>query len=334
MRLRAALLAGALATLAATGLGAQTRRIQVRARVGRFGTLAVTVCPGDPPPAEWRRRIREEFNDPTMTLYEPSADTGAIHAELRVVLRAARCDAGAEAYELFMTDGRGEAAQTVMVRVAGVPRDERPQVAAVRLAELYRTHRTELVGVDPPSRMVSVPMSEEELEEVSGAWDAEVGLAVRYLPSSSLGLAGVQLAMGRRSSPASRSRLRFEVGMSLPGSAVPRSAAVLYRQWLAAAWTWDVAREPRVRVAFGARGELAANRGYPTITLGGTCEVQFAVSPRRWLWLRADVGGHLLGAQLEIVSRRLDGGVAWTGGIQNVAEGFTAALTAGVLFGR
>jgi hypothetical protein len=257
MRLRAAALGGAVVALCSTALDAQPVRMQVRTALARFGALTLTVCPGDPPPAEWRRRIREEFNDPTMTLYEPSGNTRAIEAELRVVLRAAGCDPGAEAYELFITDGRGEAAQSLMLRVAGVPRDERPQVAAVRIAEVYRTHRRELVGADPPPRTVLIPLTPREEEAASSAWDVEVGVAGRYVPSSYGALVGPHLAVGHRSTPDAPLRLRGEAGFSL--LVVTRETAGLfpYRVWLAFGASWDVVRARGARLALGGRGEVA-----------------------------------------------------------------------------
>ena len=306
---------------------AHAQRVQVRVRPGRFGELRVTPCPGDPPAEAWRQRVREEFDDPSFTLYEPSAETAAIRADLRVVLRAARCEGGAEAYELFMTDGRGEAAQAVMLRLAGVPRDDRPQVAALRVAEVFRTHRGELVGAEPPPRVVEIPPSQREIAAASSAWDLELGFAMRALPSSGIWVGGPQVGLGRRPTPASRQRLRFEVGTSVMAVSNSQGSveAGFYRTWLACGWTIALLRSQRAELALGARGELAVNLGYPTLTLGLTVEGRVAVARGLWLWTRADVGGHALGAQLLIGSP--------SPLVQlNIAEGFSAAFTAGARF--
>ena len=318
----------AVAAALACALGASTalaQPVQVRARPGRFGELRVTPCPGDPPPEEWRRRVREEFGDPTFTLYEPSAETAAIRADLRVVLRAARCAEGADAYELFMTDGRGEAAQAVMLRLAGVARDDRPQVAALRVAEVFRTHRAELVGAEAPPLVVDIPPSRREIAAASVAWDIEVGFAMRALPSSGLWVLGPQVALGRRPTPASRQRLRFEVGTTVMETTGSETGPGFYRAWLACGWTIALLRSRWAELAVGARGELAVNLGYPTVTLGATVEGQVAVARGLWLWTRADVGGHALGARLLLGSSSIPV-------LLNIAEGFTAAFTAGARF--
>jgi hypothetical protein len=49
--------------------------------------------------------------------------------------------------------------------------------------------------------------------------------------------------------------------------------------------------------------------------------------------IRADLGGHVVGAQVETY-RDLGGGLLRLEGVRNIAEGVTAALTVGVLFGR
>lgn len=320
----------AVAAALACALGASTaaaQPMQVRARPGRFGELRVTPCPGDPPPEEWRRRVREEFGDPTFTLYEPSAETAAIRADLRVVLRGARCAEGSESYELFMTDGRGEGAQAVMLRLAGVARDDRPQVAALRVAEVFRTHRAELVGAEAPPRVVDIPPSRREIAAASVAWDIEVGFAMRALPSSGGWVGGPQVAFGLRPTPASRQRLRFELGatvMAVSNSHGSADAGV-YRAWLACGWTIALLRSRWAELALGARGELAVNLGYPTVTLGATVEGQVAIADGLWLWTRADVGGHALGASLLLGSSSIPV-------LLNIAEGFTAAFTAGARF--
>jgi hypothetical protein len=330
-RVAVAAVAWALGVLWSSAVAAQPARAWERARRGRFGALAVTVCPGDPPAEEWRQRAREEFGDPTFTLYAPSAETAAIHAELRVVLRAAQCAEGAEAYELFMTDGRGEAAQTAMLRMGAIPRDARPQVAALRVAEVFRTHREQLLGRDPPMPVAELPRSPSALEADAGQWDLEVGIAARALPSTGLWLLGPQVALGRRPTPASRQRLRFELGASV--MTVPNSQASvdvgLYRGWLACGWTIALLRSRQAELAVGARGELALNMGYPTVTLGATVEGQVAVARGLWLWTRADLGGHALGAQLQVQFQFGSYPIPF---LLNIAEGFTAAITAGVRF--
>lgn len=325
----AAGVAWALGALWPSAVAAQPTRAWERARRGRFGALAVTVCPGDPPPEEWRQRAREEFGDPTFTLYAPSAETAAIHADLRVVLRAAQCAEGAEAYELFMTDGRGEAAQTAMLRMGAIPRDARPQVAALRVAEVFRTHREQLLGRDLPMPVAELPGLPSALDADAGQWDLEVGIASRALPSTGLWLLGPQVAFGRRPTPASRQRLRFEFGASVMAVTASETEPWFYRAWLACGWTIALLRSRRAELAVGARGEVAVNLGYPTVTLGATVEGQLAVVRGLWLWTRADLGGHALGAQLQT---QFQFGPYSLPFLLNIAEGFTAAITAGVRF--
>ncbi len=72
------------------------------------------------------------------------------------------------------------------------------------------------------------------------------------------------------------------------------------------------------------------NGDYPTLTLGGTVEGQVAVSDRVWLWARADVGWHVIGAVLQgETTYGYSAPVPWR---SNVAEGPTAAFTVGARF--
>lgn len=310
--------AWAIAVVAAWSAAGDAQPVRVRSRVRRFGVLRVTACSNDPPPDVWRRRVQEEFGDPTFLLYEPSDETAAIHAEFRVTLRAMRCTEGAEAYELFMTDARGEAAQTTMLRMGGVPRDDRPQVAALRVAEVFRTHRGELLGPDPTLPVVDIPESRIQQAARAPQWDLELGAVGRSLRLNESWLVGPHLAVGRRPDPESRQRWRGELGAALTQT---RDGQVPFRVWVAGGWTFDLVRSRWVDFAVGARVEIALNASYPTLTAGTTAEGQFAVSDWLWLWVRVDAGWHVIGAQV-LTNLRL----------KDVATGFTWAPSLGVRF--
>ena len=297
---------------------ALSQQVRARARLGRFGPLELTVCPGDPPAEAWRRRIREEFDDRTVNLYEPSAETAAIHPDLRVVLRAARCAEGGSVYELALLDGRGELVQSTMVSMAGVARDDRPQVAALRVAEAFRTHRTALVGADPVDRVIDLSPPPTEAPNVLGV---EAGGGVRWVPSSSVGLTDLHVGVTVRPDASSRLRGRLELGGAPGWQSSSRNARPI-RVWIAPALTLAAWRSARAELAVGARVELATTgmdgRWFPTLIVGATVEGQRRVSERAWLWLRLDVGGYAVGAQ-----------ASEAGVVYNLTEGFTAALSGG-----
>jgi hypothetical protein len=292
----------------------------------RVATLDLRLCPRDLPASEWRLRVHHELVDEGVQLVAPLPFVSSVRPELRVVLRSSNCASGTETYEVFLSRDDGSEAQSALLLMEGLPPDERPQLAAVRIATIVHTHRHTLLP-SPADRVEVPPQRERSTPFVT------VELGTELTMSRITWLMGGQLGVTVRPSPSMPIRARFELGL---GPVLIDGVRSYGSIWLGAAggFAIDVVHRPDLEVALGGRAEFAwmalppswvgprgVPAGVPTVRAGMTVEAHVVLDPQLWLWARAEVGGYVLGAQL-----RLNGGF-FNG---DMFTGPTAALSLGL----
>lgn len=262
----------------------------------------VAPCSGDPPPEVWLRELEFELRAQRLLPVLPTPEHAQIRGEHRLTARGMRCERGS--YELSSTPRVQEDFVAVTVDLSTVSPEDRPRIAALRLAELSRQQRLRRNEIDA---VRAWPRRADPPPDTSAPTELAVLLPLRGSLSSCV----VQVeGSGEAAIPVWRS-LRVTVALGGGGCVAQSDSRARVGGIFRGALGADAlaVTRPGWRLRVGGRVEFAgtfvtaplgAMMAAPTMDLTLTTELAVPVSPRASFIARLSLGYTALGAEVAV----------------------------------